>query len=286
MRSVTESVFIGIDLAWRGEKNPSGGAVLSGDRQCAQLVDMNPSLASCSAVIDYVDEYATASTFVAIDAPLIINNPEGQRCCETLIGKKYGGRHGSCHTSNLSLYPRATSVRLASLLISRGFRHASDPADTEKKRVMLEVYPHPALLELFGLHSILKYKKGSVATRRSGQRELQQRLSNLSLFNPPLECTPKLSEFLANDTSSLQGAALKANEDALDAIVCAYIAYHYWFWGPCGTHMFGDLDSGYIVVPILPTPSAPRPALPVPWQSAPPTAPPRRRAACAHSTVA
>jgi len=114
---------------------------------------------------------------------------------------------------------------------------------------MLEVYPHPALLELFALPSILRYKKGNVATRRSGQRELQKMLSELSRFSPPLECTPKLSEFLATDTNSLRGAALKSNEDALDAILCAYIAYYYWFWGFARTRLFGDEKSGYILVP-------------------------------------
>jgi len=94
---------------------------------------------------------------------------------------------------------------------------------------MLEVYPHTALLELFRLPSIVRYKKGNVAERRSGQRVLQRRLWELSRFAPPLECTPKLSEFLSTDTNSLRGAALKSNEDALDAIVCAYTAYYYWF---------------------------------------------------------
>jgi len=249
MLSVIEAAFIGIDLAWRSEKNPSGGAVLRGDRQGARLMDVITSLASCPAVLSYIENHATASTCVAIDAPLIIRNKTGQRPCETLIGKQYGARHASCHTSNLALYPQAASVHLASQLISRGFRHAADFAHPKNQRVMLEVYPHPALLELFRLPSIIKYKKGNIARKRSGQRELQDRLKELSRFVPPLESTPRLSEFLATNVNSLPGAKLKANEDGLDAIVCAYIAYYYWFWGPCGTRVFGDVDSGYIILP-------------------------------------
>jgi predicted RNase H-like nuclease len=247
-----EAVFIGIDFAWRSERNLSGGAVLRGDRESAQLIEVSASLASCSAVLAYIEKHAAATTVVAIDAPLIITNQEGQRHCETLIGRCYGARHGSCHTSNLSLYPQATSVGLASKLKSRGFRHAPGLTHPENERVMLEVYPHPALIELFHLPSILKYKKGRVATRRSGQQELQQWLRKLSLSSPPLECTPRLSDFLDTGTNSLRGSALKANEDALDAIVCAYIAYYYWFWGARGTHTFGDVDSGYIIVPTAP----------------------------------
>jgi predicted RNase H-like nuclease len=250
MLNVIEASFIGMDLAWRSEKNPSGGAVLKGDRRCARLMDVTASLASSSAVLSYIENHATASTCVAIDAPLFIRNQKGQRPCETLIGKQYVARHAACHSSNLSLYPQAASVQLVSKLVSRGFRHAPDLAHPKNQRVLLEVYPHPALLELFRLPRIIKYKKGNIARKRSGQRELQERLKELSRFAPPLESTPMLSKFLAKNTNSLRGAELKANEDGLDAIVCAYIAYYYWFWGPCRSRLFGDVDSGYIIVPM------------------------------------
>jgi predicted RNase H-like nuclease len=248
---VIEATFIGIDLAWRSEKNPSGGAVLRGNRQCARLMDLTSSLASCQAVLSYTEKHATRSTCVAIDAPLIIPNKTGQRPCETLIGKQYGARHASYHSSYRLLYPHAGSVHLASQLVSRGFRHAPELKHLENQRVMLEVYPHPALLELFQLPSIIKYKKGNVAQKRSGQWELQERLKELCFFVPPLESTARLSRFLATDTNLLWGAKLKAHEDELDAIVCAYIAYYYWFWGSNGSRLFGDVDSGYIILPIV-----------------------------------
>src|SRR5271155_1414040 len=192
---MAESVFIGIDLAW-SEKNPSGWAVLKGDRDRAELVQVN-TLTSYSAVLAQVKENLTASTLVvAIDAPLIVSNEKGQRPCETEIGRRYGAKGASCHSSNLSRC-HASGPRLASELNSLGFSHAPNSAHSESHRIMLEVYPHPGLLELFQLPSILKYKKGNIATRRSGQRDLQQRLSKLLFLAPPLEFTPKLSEFLA-----------------------------------------------------------------------------------------
>ena len=45
----------------------------------------------------------------------------------------------------------------------------------------------------------------------------------------------------------LQGARLKSNEDALDAIVCLFIAGLYAIGQPMT--IFGDFESGYIVVP-------------------------------------
>lgn len=250
MLSVGETAFIGIDLAWRGKK-PSGGAVLKGDRRCARLIEVAPLL-SYAAVLAFLETHAKDPSVVAIDAPLVICNQTGQRRCETLIGKHYGARHASCHTSNLSLYPDPDSIHLASHLISHGFRHAPDITHPGHKRVMLEVYPHAALIELFRLPSILRYKKGNVATKRTGQRDLQQRLKELSVFAPPLCSTPRLSEYLGADVNSLRGAARKVYEDGLDAIVCAYVAYYYWFWGSDATYLFGDVDSGYIIVPVGP----------------------------------
>jgi predicted RNase H-like nuclease len=140
----------------------------------------------------------------------------------------------------------------------------SDPervyAHRRQKRVMLEVYPHPALLELFGLRRIIRYKKGKAASRRNGQGDLQRRLCELPRFKPPLACTTSLSGFLATDTKLLRGADLKANEDKLDAIVCAYIAYYHWLYRWSRSRLFGDVHSGYIVVPTLSTLSAHRQA--------------------------
>lgn len=222
--------------------------MLIGDRQGAQLMNVNSRLLPAE-VLGFISEHATTSVvLVAIDAPLIICNREGLRGCERLIGHRYGARHGACHASNLTLYPEAASVRLARQLARQGFKHAVDPSPNAD-RIMLEAYPHPAFLELFDLATTIKYKKGKLAARRDGQRAVQRHLAELSGLTPPLKHTPMLLGLLATDLDSLHGTALKANEDALDAILCAYIAYYYWFWHPHRVLTFGNLDSGYIIVP-------------------------------------
>src|SRR6202011_3447427 len=45
------------------------------------------------------------------------------------------------------------------------------------------------------------------------------------------------------------GPQLKALEDQLDAITCAYVAAHWWYWGLERNDVLGDSQSGYIVVP-------------------------------------
>jgi predicted RNase H-like nuclease len=42
------------------------------------------------------------------------------------------------------------------------------------KRTAAEVYPHPAMVRMFGLPRIVKYKKGSVLERRKEFGRLQQ----------------------------------------------------------------------------------------------------------------
>jgi predicted RNase H-like nuclease len=244
---VGKSAFIGVDLAWKGARNKSGVALLIGDRDGARMLDAS-TVRGNEEIFAYIDRHSLETTFIAVDAPLIIRNASGQRGCETLVGRCYGARDASCHTSNLSLYPGADSVELASQLLSNGFKHATS-SGLGDDRVLLEVYPHAAMIELFRLSKIIKYKKGRVAEKASGQKTLQQKIAELSAFLPPLQDTPGFSATLSVDTSSLRGKDLKWNEDKLDALVCAYIAYYYWYWRDSWNHVFGDEESGYIIVP-------------------------------------
>ncbi len=96
-----------------------------------------------------------------------------------------------------------------------------------------------------------EYKKGSVSAKRRGQCKLAEFL--LSLAESPvsgLSIPDVLSQPLGHShIESLSGAALKQNEDILDAMVCLYIAGLY----AIGTsdQVFGDASDGYIYVPRL-----------------------------------
>jgi predicted RNase H-like nuclease len=35
----------------------------------------------------------------------------------------------------------------------------------------------------------------------------------------------------------------------LDGILCAYLAYYYWYWGEEGCWVVGDTSTGYITLP-------------------------------------
>jgi predicted RNase H-like nuclease len=168
--------FIGIDLAWKSNRNPTGAAVLQGDRSGAQL-EVVSTLRSFDEVLQFVRTHTAPETVLAIDAPLIVVNETGQRGCETLVGKRYGNRDASCHTSNTKLYPEAASVALTDKLLAEGFVHVQTLCEQRTGRILMEVYPHAAMVALFNLPKILKYKKGKLAQRRVGLRSLQTLLS-------------------------------------------------------------------------------------------------------------
>jgi len=247
---MSTTTFIGIDLAWQSQRNSTGIALLEGDRAGAQLT-MLATIAPEMSVADFVTANATDDTVVAIDAPLIIINETGQRTCETAVGKRYGSREASCHTTNLRLYPSASSVALTDELASHGFVHVDQQNQQLAGRMMAEVYPHAAMVALWNLPKTLKYKKGSVPQKRLGLSTLRSHLSLLSQAEPPLHRTSLLSQLFAVELNQLGGRTLKDHEDQLDALFCAYLAYYFWYWGWERNEVFGNLKSGYILNPKL-----------------------------------
>lgn len=174
---------------------------------------------------------------------MIIENQTGQRECEKLLSRDYGSRKACCHTSNQSLYPEALSVSLSSSLQLLGYQHLSSV------RWQIECYTHPAIIECFGLPERLAYKKGRVADKKAGQIKLASfilALENSSVLS--LQLPEQVKELLsAIYVQGLKGSALKSNEDALDSIICLYIAglYH----SRVLNMTYGDARQGYIWVP-------------------------------------
>jgi predicted RNase H-like nuclease len=114
----------------------------------------------------------------------------------------------------------------------------------------IEVFPHPAIVELGGLGRALRYKKGPPEARRAGLRALALVLAGLAAADPPLR--PDAEGLLARELLALdrrRGRALKAVEDLADAHVCAYVALWWWWHGPAATLVAGDDATGAIVVP-------------------------------------
>lgn len=246
--------FVGIDLAW-AERNRTGVAVL----------DEAGRLVACRSVITDADVGAVLPTaarglVVAIDAPLIVRNENGQRRCEKRVGQLFGYANASAHTSNRSrahFRPEPRGARLA-----RQFGWDMDPhvRPSESTSVCIEVYPHPAMVVLFGLDRVIPYKA------KSGRDFEFLRAQHLILLeHMERTCGPLLHLEESGDWARIRDGVrsatrkvdLRVVEDQVDAVLCSFLA---WMWAydrqamqilPEEHEGIGDesLDQGYIVTP-------------------------------------
>ncbi len=241
-------VCIGIDLAW-SDRNASGLAVLYlyPSSECMELLEAG-ILQSDEEILAWVEQHRQPTTVVGIDAPIIALNPGGTgRPCDHEVTRVFGRYHAGTYPANREKCGRP--IRLRRELQRLGFNPDPELLPRKPGCWQLEVFPHPAQIVLFGLPRILKYKKGKVAQRRAGLRELAAHIHHdLARLRPRLLSSHPLRRLCAVDFS-LRGRALKHQEDQLDALLCAYIAGYFWFWGRQRCCIFGNVQSGYIVCP-------------------------------------
>jgi predicted RNase H-like nuclease len=114
-------------------------------------------------------------------------------------------------------------------------------------RIATEVYPHPAMILLFELNRIIKYKKKPKNGSREVQKEEFKRLQSLlrkclGAHFPELECSPQIQTLL--DTSWK-----KEIEDQTDAFFCALLGYFHWRSNGHLCRVVGMLEEGFILLP-------------------------------------
>ncbi|GAA4020640.1 DUF429 domain-containing protein [Deinococcus rubellus] len=245
--------LIGLDLAWSA-RNPSGVAVLEGNRDGARLT-FSGVLGDDAGLLAFLDSQLCGPSIVAIDAPLSVPNLTGQRPAEAQLAAVFGRFQAGAHPANRTLLGRYNGgvLRgewLRAALEERGFaddpHHLADP----DVRAMVEVYPHAAMVALFGLGRTLKYKQKGQGREAldAAWAEYHRHLANLEQAGPPLT---GLEVLLAADPSTLKGRVLKSHEDEADAVMCAYTAlYAHCFPERC--EVFGSVGEGYILTPTLP----------------------------------
>ena len=190
-----------------------------------------------------MDAHARGDAVIGIDAPIVIPNATGMRDADKLAHSFYGRYHAGAYPASQARRFWKRTTGLSSELRKRGFEHGDTLVSRCRGRYQIEVHPHAAAAQLFALDRIIKYKKGAVAERAA---ELA-RLRGLMLERLP-RLTPSL-ELEALPHVRKTGPDLKDLEDRLDALTCAYIAAHWWYWGTERNDVLGDSALGYIVVP-------------------------------------
>jgi predicted RNase H-like nuclease len=246
--------FIGLDLAWTPHRE-SGFCVIEGDRRGLTLRTLDTKVFSTVELLSLIN--ATGDPFVAaVDAPLIIGDA---RRAEADLNRAFGRFKASAYSPRPAFLARMNGLagpQLAKALDRAGV--SLEPAAVGSRAAAIEVYPHAAHVQFFHLRERLPYKKGPLAKRRDALATYQDLLGVLLREHlPALRDTPAVDALLGQRLDVLGGRALKATEDALDALTCAYVAYHCWLYREDGFTVFGD-DRGSIIVPRWP-------GEPVPW---------------------
>ena len=242
--------FVGVDFGWAS--GASGLCCLAGEHKLKILEII--TVLEIDLILNCIDNWvsADAPALIAVDAPTIINNQAGMRLADKLTHKYFGRYHAGCYPANLGLAFSDRTVGFGNSLIARNFQHAPMIKAKQLGRYQIEVFPHPASINLFGLNKILKYKKGRIAQRQAELNKLRDYIVNiLPNLEPALDIASLDKIPVIPD--KINGKELKAIEDKLDSLICAYVAAYWWYWGEARNLVLGDIDNGYIVIPSSPT---------------------------------
>lgn len=255
------TTILGIDAAWTA-KQPSGVALVSSaagnwclifagssyrhllDHAEEGLISTDRpsgSVAEAAALLAAAGKIAGAPVdLVAVDMPLSCEPITARRVSDNLVSAAYGARHCSTHT------PSAIRLGKISDDMRSGFGHCGYGLLTKEVGVpgLLEVYPHPALVELMRAERRLPYKHGKIRNYWPTESPASRRTKLLETWRTIVGCLeenlPGASDVLQLPPFEAPSWQLKAFEDMLDAVICAWV-------GICafeGTAMpFGDETS-------------------------------------------
>ncbi len=252
--------FVGVDLAW-SEHNPSGAAVIEADGTLSRAAS---DLRSNHEICKYAGLSEQEDAVVAIDAPLIVRNTNGQRPVERQLTKIFGPFDAGPHSASLknALFQKTGRIQqFVQILEGLGFEHRPRIRKQQSQRVFLEVFPNPAQVILFpGItHSDhchyraprFKYKQGRSWIETQCEWEIYRaRLLSLRAKKPPITFSPEVKKSLGVDIEDYQGTQYKALDDLLDGVFCAYLGYYFWYQGDEHCWVVGNMETGYVTLPL------------------------------------
>lgn len=238
---------LGIDAAWT-KKEPSGVALVRKNGERWRCLRAAPSYASfCEGFLwegaiagGNIDVSAVLSTcgsllrgdrlsVVAVDMPLATKPITARRVADNLVSKRYGARKCSVHSPTLER-PGHTGEALHQGFTNAGFSlKVSNPP---QEPALIEVYPHVALLKMMGAVERIPYKASKSGTywgrglsaQYRKQRLLAQWAAILGRLQQEID---GIDLPLPKAPDQLTFKQLKRYEDAIDALVCAWMGIQY-----------------------------------------------------------
>lgn len=230
--------FIGIDLAWaqggsRTKPNETGVAAIDGR---GVVIDCGWTFGLEETMAWLAKTAVGGSTLAFVDAPLVVDNPAGQRPCEREVGQRYGRWKVSANSTNQSSPSRA-GVLLRALLQESGWAYGDGRGGPPTGGLVVsECYPYTTLVgasELGYDQERPTYKRRPArvpaaqwrAVRAEECDKLIARMAGLATADPPLLLSSHVvSRRLLDEPSPQLAADYKHREDLIDALLCAWTA--------------------------------------------------------------
>ncbi len=244
-----------IDAAWTAN-NPSGVALVRGKGKKWQCLAVAPSYESFVALADdgqvnwqkkeFKGSHPDVSRLlvaaeklagkpvdlVAIDMPVSRKKITSRREADDQISREFGDRNCGAHSPSPAR-PGTLGEDLTRAFKSSGFNLVTDIIEkpSEAGKVLIEVYPHPALLSLLQADQRVQYKV-SKSLSYWQEASVPKRINNLlEIYQAILEKLSErfsgLGELIRFDREITCLAHLKKYEDALDALICAWVGVEF-----------------------------------------------------------
>ena len=225
---------MGIDAAWT-PTNPSGVALVTLGGSGWRLVSSHASYpdflgGGASHAPDAQSLLAKAEQLtgkrvdiVAVDMPLALSPINGRRPSDNAVSAEYGARWCSTHS------PSAVRPGPLSDVLTAEFDAAGYPLATAQPTgsALIEVYPHTALVELIGSAWRWEYKVSNAGKYWREEKPVARRRKLFTVWRHIID---HLDNEIAGTAASLilpdpdaPIKTLKAFEDRLDAVVCAWV---------------------------------------------------------------
>lgn len=163
---------------------------------------------------------------VALDLPLARGPITGRREADQAVSRAYGSRHCGTHSPS-GTRPGAISSAIRDGFQAAGFRLATAAARPDGPAI-LEVYPHTALLSLLRADRRVPYKISRSGAYWPGADSHVRRGRLLERWRAILAALGEHMEVELELPASFSSfSAMKRYEDALDAVVCAWVAIEF-----------------------------------------------------------
>ena len=247
------TAVLGIDAAWT-EGHLSGVALVEFTGSTWRSVCVAPSYEAFlnlagGAPVDWLAEPQTGTypdvkellaaanrmtgqevSVITVDMPLAVNGARTRRPADDQISSMFGSQGCSAHSPTVER-PGLLSRCLTRQLADAGFPLATTDRTSHQRPCALEVYTHPALLSLMDRDYRVPYKVAK-SKKYWPHRTVEERI--WALLGEFTEIDLALGAWLGETGLPLPSpekiehlSCLKRYEDALDALVCAWIGITY-----------------------------------------------------------